>query len=296
MPESGAMLASVLADVAPDQRYAGSVTAVTAFAKDVAEQSAPSGLPNDARCTQADTALAQAQTTALKWFNSVYPSALEVPQAVTDQADGITASLQALSTAAGQLAGDPGNTELRTALANSATALSQRVQPLQQRSSQLTASLSGFSDDQTTAVMDLRTAGGGLQGLANQLNAQICQDMGQLDSLQNAPCPNSGDIRAASDRLSTDQGAFIAVVNFGTQLQQAGQGGAAALAGLQYLAGTWSMLGDLAETIVRQLTAVATDPAAIAQLDLATAEQGWATLSGHIAAIATRTQAAVTQF
>jgi hypothetical protein len=289
------MLASILASVAPDQRYADSVTAITGYASTIAGLSPPAGLPSDPACTQATTALSQAQTTALKWFNSVYPSALEVPQAVVDQSAGITASLEALSTAAGQLAGDPSNTKLQTALAGSATALSGRVQPLQQQSATLASSLSGFLTDQQTADADLQTAGGGLQGLLSQLNAQVGNDIGQYDSLQNAPCPNQGDIQAAQQQIATDQHSFSVVGQFSEQLQQAGQGSSAARAGLQYLAGTWSQLADTGGTIVKQLAAVATDPATVVQLDLSAAQTGWSNLNDHIAAITTRTRAAVTR-
>jgi len=289
------MLATTLASVAPDQRYADSVTAVTGYASTIASQSPPSGLPSDPACTQATTALTQAQTTALKWFNSVYPSALEVPQAVVDQAAGITTSLQALSTAAGQLADDPGNTKLQTALANSATALSGRVQPLQQQSATLASSLSGFLTDQQTADADLQTAGGALYGDLSQLGGQISNDIGQLDSLQNAACPNQSAISAAQQQLQTDRQSASAVSDFYQQLQNAGQGSSNALSGLQYLAGTWSMFADMGGTIVKQLTAVATDPAAGVPIDLSAAETGWSNLSDHIAAITTRTRAAVTR-
>ena len=289
------MLASIFASVAPDQRYADSVTAVTGYASTIAGLSPPAGLPSDPACTQATTALTQAQTTALKWFNSVYPSALEVPQAVVDQAAVITTSLQALSTAAGQLAGDPGNTQLQTALANSATALSGRVQPLQQQSATLASSLSGFLTDQQTADADLQTAGGTLYGDLSQLGGQISNDIGQLDSLQNAACPNQSAINAAQQQLQTDRQSASAVSDFYQQLQNAGQGSSNALSGLQYLAGTWSMFADMGGTIVKQLTAVATDPAAGVPIDLSAAETGWSNLSDHIAAITTRTRAAVTR-
>jgi uncharacterized protein YukE len=274
--------------LAPDQRYLASVSEITNYSSTVASQSPPPGLPNQPGISQGIQALSAAKNASLQWFNQVYPACLNVPQTIVSQAGSITASLATLSTVAGQYASDPTNSQLATAITNEANTLCSQVQTLQTNCAALGSSLTGYAGAMQSVVQQLQSSIGSLQGTMCTLEAQLNQDLGNLDSLEHATCPSSSDIQAAENVVQTDQQYLMATNTFINQLNSFGQGANGALAGLSYLAGTWTQLAQIAETSVSALGQVANQPAAVIQLDLQNASQGWQSLVDRLSSITTQ--------
>jgi len=278
---------TAFAALAPDQQYLQSVQAITGYNQFITGQSAPGNLPASPAIDQSATALTNARTVSMNWFNQVYPACLDVPQTITGGSAAITGGLQELTSLASQLAADPGNQQLSQAVASTAGQLTGEVTALQSSCAGLGNTLSQYAGSLQSAVGGLQSSLGGLQGLLNQLNAQLCQDIARLNSLQHATCPNQGDINAAAGVVQNDQQALANTANFANQLNQCGQSAGAALSGLSYLAGTWNQLAALAENAVQALQSINGQPAVVIQLDLQQASQAWQGLLAQLSSIST---------
>ncbi|MEO6703079.1 MAG: hypothetical protein ABI140_06915 [Jatrophihabitantaceae bacterium] len=270
----------------PDQRYFASVSEITNYNSTVASQSAPAGLPGgQPGITAGQQALAAAQSASLQWFNQVYPASLNVPQTIVSEAGSITSGLSELTSVASQYAADPGNSQLQTALTNAANSLAGQVQTLQSSCATLSTSLAGYSGALQSVAQQLGNAIGALQATMSSLQAQLNNDLGNLDSLEHATCPNSGDINAAQQVVQTDQGYLQATYQFLNQLNNFGQNANGALAGLSYLAGTWTQLASIAGSSLSALQQISNQPAVVVQLDLSQASQAWQSLVDRLSSI-----------
>jgi hypothetical protein len=275
------------AAMAPNQQYLQSVQAITGYNQMITNQSEPAGLPNAAAISQAGTALTQARQVSMNWFNQVYPACLNLPQNITGESSGITTSLQELTTLAGQLAADPGNTPLAQAVTNTANQLTGQVTQLQTNCSGMGNTLNQYAGSLQQAAQGLMSSVGGLQSLMITQHNQWYNDVAQLNSLQHATCPNQSDINAAQTAVNNDQQALAVTDQFTGQINNCGQSAGSAVSGLSYLAGYWMQLGTLANQAVQALQQISGQPAAVIKLDLQTASNAWQGLLDQLSAITT---------
>jgi hypothetical protein len=273
------------AAMAPNQQYLQSVQAITGYNQFITDQSVPGGLPGDPAIGQAATALTQSRQVSMTWFNQVYPSCLNLPQNITSESGGITSGLQELTSLASQLAGDPGNTQLAQAVTSTATHLAGTVNQLQTGCSGMGGTLGQYASSLQQAVQGLASSLAGLQSLTYAENAQLCNDIAQLNSLEHATCPNQSDIDAAQNVVSNDQQTLAATSNFAAQINGCGQSAGGAASGLSYLAGYWMQLSTLAGQAVQALQRVSGEPAVVIQLDLQTASNAWQGLLSQLSSI-----------
>ncbi len=277
--------------LAPDQQYLQSVQEITGYNQVITGQSVPPNLPPAGQISQAATALTTARQVSMTWFNQVYPACLNLPQNITSQSGSITAALQELTNLAGQLAADPGNQQLSQAVANTAGQLAGEVGTLQSGCAGLGTTLSQYAASLQSAAGGLNASMGGLQSLIQLLNAQLCQDIGHLNSLEHATCPNQGDINAAEGVVQQDQQSLQATAMFANQINSCGQSAGGALAGLSYLAGTWNQLAAQAGAAYQALQSVSGQPAVVVQLDLQQASAAWQSLLNRLSSITTQAAA-----
>jgi hypothetical protein len=278
--------------LAPDQQYLQSVQAITGYNQFITGQSVPPNLPSAGEINQAISALTAARQVSLTWFNQVYPACLNLPQNITGESGAITSGLQELTNLASQLAGDPGNQQLSQAVANTAGQLAGEVSQLQSGCAGLGNTLSQYANSLQSAAGGLNASMGGLQSLLQGLNAQLCQDIGHLNSLEHATCPNQGDIDAAEGVVQQDQQSLQATAAFANQINGCGQSAGGALSGLSYLAGTWNQLAAQANTAYQALQSVNGQPAVVVQLDLQQASAAWQGLLDKLSSITTLAAAA----
>jgi hypothetical protein len=278
---------TAFAALAPNQQYLQSVQAITGYNQFITNQSVPGSLPNDPAIVQATAALTQSRQVSLTWFNQVYPACLNVPQNITSESGAITGLLQELTSLAAQLAADPGNTQLAQAVTTTAGQLAGEVSALQISCTGLGGTLSQYGSSLQQAAQGLLTTFGGLQSLISSQHAQLCRDIAQLNSLQNATCPNQGDISAAQRLVVNDQQTLGSTSNFAQQIDSCGQSAGGAVSGLNYLAGYWVQLGGLAGTSLQALQQLSGQPASVIQLDLQTAGNAWQGLLDQLSAITT---------
>ena len=278
--------------LAPDQQYLQSVQAITGYNQFITGQSVPPNLPPADQINQAVSALTNARQVSMSWFNQVYPACLNLPQNITSESGAITAGLQELTNLASQLAADPGNQQLSQAVANTAGQLAGEVGRLQTSCAGLGNTLSQYAASLQSAAGGLNSSIGGLQSLLQALNAQLCQDVGHLNSLQHATCPNQGDINAAEGVVQQDQQALQTTEMFANQINSCGQSAGGALAGLSYLAGTWNQLATQAGAAYQALQSVIGQPAVVIQLDLQQASSAWQSLLSRLSSITTQAAAA----
>lgn len=278
---------TTFAALAPNQQYLQSVQAITGYSQFITNQSVPSGLPNDPAIGQATSALTQSRQVSLTWFNQVYPSCLNVPQNITSESGTITGLLQELTSLAGQLAADAGNTQLALAVTRTADQLTGEVGQLQTSCTGLGGTLGHYGSSLQQAAQGLLSSLSGLQLSLSSQHAQWCRDIAQLNSLQHATCPDQGAINAAQHLVSNDQQTMMSTDNFADQINSCGQSAGGAVSGLSYLASYWVQLGSLAGTSLQALRQISGQPAGVIQLDLQTAGSAWRGLLDQLSAITT---------
>jgi hypothetical protein len=267
MVSTNAVLAAV-ADGGPSAAFQQSITEVQAYSE------AMVGLSMTGNAT-ADPALQAAKVHAAQWYDTIYPTYLNMPATITTQGSSIDSGLTLLVQFASQMQDDPSNDDLRTAVNSEASSLSTTVSSLHDQTQALSGALATFVSNLQSDVGALSSAVNQLTAQVNDLDQQLAQLCGQLHSLQSATCPNQGDINTCQN----------AIASVNTQEQQAAlareavaganQAAVSAVSGLGYLGGYWSAVTSDAESCVTALTRMQTDPTSVVQLDLTTTQQLW---------------------
>jgi hypothetical protein len=279
MGSTNAVLAAV-ADGGSAAAFAQSVTEVQNYSQAMA------GLSMTGDAT-ADGVLNQAKTDAAQWYNTIYPTYLNMPTTITDQSASIDSGLTALVQLASQLQSDPSNADVRQAVNNEASSLSTTVSSLQSQTQALSSDLSTFASNLQSDVGALGSALNALNTQVNDLEQQLSQLYGQLHSLQSATCPNQGDINSCQNAINSVTNQAQQASNAAQTVSDAGQAAVSAGSGLQYLGGYWSSVTSDAGNCVNALTKMQSDPASIVQIDLANTQQLWNSLKTELSNFST---------
>lgn len=265
-----AVLAAAVEPAAPNAAFVQSVTAVQGYSNVMAGLSLTGFGP-------VDSALGVAKTDAAQWYNSIYPTYLDMPATITSNASAIDSGLTTLVQLASQLqqSNDPG---VRQAVNTEAGSLATTVQTIGTATGGLATALSIFANNLQVDLNNLGAAVGSAQGQVQALQQQLAAAYGQLQHLQNATCPSQSDINACQQVITSLNGQLSTAANAASTAGEAQQAASGAASGLQFLTGYWQAVTGDAQNCVTALTGMQSDPTAILSIDLANTQQLWSAL------------------
>lgn len=278
------ILAAVADATTPNAGFTQSVAEIQAYSQYMATV----GMTGDPAI---DGTLTTAKTNAAQWYNSIYPTYLDMPATISAKGSDITSGLSLLTQLAGQYASSPTDA-IRAAINSEAASLQATVGDLGSQAQALDGALATFASDLQSDTAGLQSAANTAAQQITALQQQLATEYGTLQHLQNAACPSKSDITACEQTISATQSQITAAQSAQNVASEAAQGAVNAGSGLGYLAGYWGAVAQDAAQCVAALAKLQTDPGDVLQMDLATTEQLWAALEAQFQALATQLTAA----
>lgn len=231
-----------------------------------------------------DPALTTAKTHAAQWYDTIYPTYLDMPSTIASQGPQIDSGLSVLTQLAAQLATSD-TPAIRASINSEAASLQSVVSGIGTQVQGLATSLQTFATNLQSDVGALGSAQTWVTSLVQTLQQQLAGLYGQLQHLQNATCPSQADINACQQIITTTTTQLQDAESAGTAVAQAQQGAGGAASGLSYLTGYWSAVGSDAGACVSALATMQTDPSSLLAIDLQTTQQLWTTLKSQFEGI-----------
>lgn len=248
--------------------FVQSTGSITNYCSWIAGQS-DTGNPN------LDTILNTCKTHASQWYNTIYPEFLNMPATISAQGQQIDGDLTTLMSLAQQLQAND-TPQIRQSITQYAADVSQRLQGLQTQTSGLSSALQIFGGNVAGDVASGYNAGLNIIGQnMNNLQSQLSQFYGQLHSLQNATCPNSGDISACQQQISTTQNEISQYQQYDGVFTNGQRQASDAATASSYLAGFWTSFSQDISNVNNSLQNIQSQPAIILKLDLQETQQNW---------------------
>lgn len=257
-----------------NETFVQTTTAIENYCSWIADQS-------DTGNSSLDAILNKCKSDAIVWYNSIYPTYLNMPATIASSGQTIDGDLSTLMSLAQQLQSN--NTpQIQQAIAQYAANLEQTIQGLETQCVSLAQSLAVFSGN---IASDSQAYNSGLNDINQQLsalNSQLSGLYGQLHSLQNATCPNSGDINACQQQINS----VINEINqytgfqqtFASGYQQSNEAAGASM----YLSQFWNSFAADTNNVIASLQNIQNEPAAILQIELQQVQQRWNNLKSQL--------------
>ena len=264
------VLQAVVSGGATNPGFVASVTAIQAYSTYLA------GLQLTSDATLNST-LTTAKTDAAQWYDSIYPTYLDMPATISSQSPTVDAGLTALVQLAGQYQSTP-TAAILAGITEQAATLLQTVGSLASQAGSLTTQLTSFATSLQSDLGALNSAAGQVAVVVSGLQQQVTGLYGQLQHLRSAACPSKSAIQACEQTISVTQQQLQDAESAQSVASTAAQESGTAGSGLGYLAGYWGAVAQDAQACVSALAAIQSDPATVIQTDLQHTQQLWAEL------------------
>ncbi|MDB5267636.1 MAG: hypothetical protein JWP58_676 [Hymenobacter sp.] len=265
------LMTQLLAKTSFLQRFAGSTSAIQNYCVWIASQS----IPDDSAL---NNVLTVCKTDAAQWYNTIYPTYLDMPATIARSGSTITGLLTLLIQLASQLQAGSSPALLQQIAQNAAT-LQADANNLENQLSALAGQLRTFQANlsQNARVSIVPTLHSVQQQIA-QGNQDLNQLYGQLHSLQHATCPKKSQIAACEYEIQQQEQLLKRLfVGMGV-FQQAAQLNGAASTGAAYLTSYWQGIATDAASCQATLANLQQQPPLIMKLSLQSALQNWKAL------------------
>lgn len=271
---SSSLIQSLSVGATFDQSFVQSTTAIENYCSWIADQS-------DTGNSSLDAILTKCKTDAIAWYNSIYPTYLNMPTTIASSGQTIDSDLSTLISLSQQLQSN--NTpQIRQAIAQYAQDLEQTIQGLATQTAALAQSLTVFSQNIMSDSQSYNSGMGIINQQLSSLNVQLSGLYGQLHSLQSATCPNQGDINACQQQIDSVTSTMNQYEGFGqlfnTGLQESSEAAYAA----SYLAQFWVSFTSDAQNVTASLQNIQNAPASIVQIELEQVQQRWNNLKSQL--------------
>lgn len=211
---------------------------------------------------------------ASNWYNSIYPTYLNMPSLILNRSAEITKDLGLLVQLAAQYqSGSIGS--LDSAIQSSASNLQQAIQSIAQQTSELGQALQTFGQNLSGDSTLISNAWRQLQSEYGQQCNNLSSQYGQLQHLQSAACPSQTDI-SECEKLITQTTQAINNLRQGLDFLgaiEAHFGGVTVAA--NYLGTYWMTVSADASNCLQGLSQLVTNPATITRLNLSGAQTSW---------------------
>lgn len=231
---------------------------------------------------QVNAVLLTAKANASQWYDTIFPTYLELPQAIAADGTTIDDGLGLLSRLSGQLEAGS-SAALLGQVDQQAASLATTIEALQNQVSGLAGSLQSFHDRVSGDTTALQEAAGVANTVCFVLQIELSALHGKLNSLKSATCPSASDIQACAQQLTQTQDALTAARSDLQTATAASSAAGGATAGAAYLASFWASVGADAGNVLAALGRIQSDPASVVGVDLSTTQQLWSTLKGSFA-------------
>lgn len=221
-----------------------------------------------------NSVLTGCKTNATQWFNTIYPTYLNMPATIAGTDTTVRSDLTLLVQLAGQLQSN--NTPAIQASINQyASSLQQTVSGIRQQTTNLSTALQTFQNNLTGDQQTLTNSTGAMQQKIVAGQTYLSQLVGRLHQLQNASCPNNSDISNCQNDIRNQQNQLNNLATDHGVLYTAAQYAYNAVSALAYLTTYWQMISKDAQASGITLSRLQSDPSTVLQLDLTTSLNQW---------------------
>lgn len=222
------------------------------------------------------------KTDASTWYNTIYPTYLNMPATIATCGVQIDNDLNMLISLVNQENQGGASAPLQQQVTVYANSLITVIQGLQSQVNALAVAISAFQGNISGDVGTINNTLVVIQNNINTLNQQLSSEYGQLHSLQNATCPNSGDINSCQQTINNTQGQLQTENNAWDVFSQASGMAADASAGAGYLAGFWQSFSTDIQACIAGLNNIATQPASAAIANLEANKSRWDNMQSQL--------------
>ncbi len=221
------------------------------------------------------------KTHAASWYNSIYPTYLDMPDTITTSGTQITGDLNMLISLAKQLQTAP-SSSLEQQITQYANALIGTLTGLQTEMSSLATDIATFGGNLTSDARTMQSTMQSITVTINNLNNQLVQLYGQLHALQNATCPNQGDINACNNSINAARQQLETEIQAANIFNQALNMCQSAIGGAGYLASFWQGMTADTGSCIASLQQISSVSATILLLDLESNQANWNNLDATL--------------
>lgn len=224
------------------------------------------------------TILQTVKTHASDWYNTIYPTYLNMPSTILTSGQEISGDLTMLISLAQQMQTGTSQT-LEQQVQQYAKSLTATLQSLQSKTGALATALTTFQTDLTG---DSGNMLGGMRYIQNQIqsvNQQLANSYGQLHSLKSAACPDKDKINACENTINLLTQRLQGYQNDGNLFQQGIAQVQNAISGAAYLASFWQGINTDIANCIQGLANIANDPPAVLLTDLQNNQKNWNNLA-----------------
>lgn len=215
------------------------------------------------------------------WYDTIYPTYLDMPATIVSSDTQINNNLNMLLSLAQQL--DGGSTPaLEQQLTLYANQLIKTLQDLQGRISSLSQAVTAFANNLGSDSNTARNAMNNMQNQIAQDNNQLSQLYGRLHSLQNATCPDGGQISDCSKQISNEQAQINSLRQSQNLYDQVNSNASQAVNGANYLASFWQGIVVDIQNCVISLQRIPNETGVILKIDLQANQANWQRLEAEL--------------
>jgi|GEM_PF-4076141 len=236
--------------------------------------------------TTLNSVLEGLKTDASTWYNTIYPTYLNMPATIATCGVQIDNDLDILISLVNQENQSGTSAPLQQQITVYTNALITILQGLQSQVNALAVAITSFQGNISGDVGTINNTLVTIQNNINTLNQQLSSEYGQLHSLQNATCPNSGDINSCKNTINTTQGQLQTENNAWAVFGQASGMAAEASMGAGYLAGFWQSFSADIQACIAGLNNITAQPASVVAADLEANKSRWDNMQSQLQQIA----------
>ncbi|WP_158800453.1 hypothetical protein [Pedobacter sp. L105] len=222
------------------------------------------------------------KTDASTWYNTIYPTYLNMPATIATCGVQIDNDLDMLISLVDQENQSGISAPLQQQITVYANALIAILQGLQSQVNALAVAIVAFQGNISGDVGTINNTLVIIQNNINTLNQELSTEYGQIHSLQNATCPNSGDINSCEKTISATQGQLQTESNAWDVFDQASGMAAEASMGAGYLAGFWQSFSADIQACLAGLNNITAQPASVVAADLSANKSRWDNMQSQL--------------
>lgn len=232
--------------------------------------------------TTLNSVLEGLKTDASTWYNTIYPTYLNMPATIATSGVQIDNNLNMLISLVNQENQSGTSAPLQQQITVYATALIAVLQGLQSQVNALAIAITAFQGNISGDVGTINNTLVTIQNNINTLNQQLSTEYGQLHSLQNATCPNSGDINSCQQTIDTTNTQLQTEDSAWGVFAQASGMAAEASVGAGYLAGFWQSFSADIQACIVGLNNITAQPASVVAADLEANKTRWDNMQSQL--------------
>lgn len=218
--------------------------------------------------------LTACKNNAAQWFNTIYPTYLNMPATIASTDTTVRSNLNLLVQLAGQLQAD--NTPAVQASINQyANSLQGTVNTIRQQTAGLSSALQTFQTNLTGDQQTLISTSGTIEQRIRDGQSYLSQLVATLHQQQNATCPSSSDINNTQNSINNQKALLNNLASAQGVFATAKQYAYNAISALAYLTTYWQLISKDAQASGITLSRLQSDPGTVLQLDLTTSLNQW---------------------